>query len=87
VLGRPLLGKLNDAEKQLFTEVLAQAASKATDSIRDSEQKLPAEFEKLGKSVTRPDREAFRKVAVPAHLGPDGLAYWTKEQYEALQAL
>jgi tripartite ATP-independent transporter DctP family solute receptor len=87
VLGRPLLGKLNDDEKKVFAEVLTQAASKSTDAIRDSEQKLPAEFEKLGKSVTRPDREAFRKVAIPAHLGPDALAFWTKEQYDALQAL
>ena len=87
VLGQPLLRKLNDGEKALFTDVLKQAASKATDAIRDSEQKLPAEFKKLGKDVTSPDREAFRKVALPAHLGPEGLSYWTKEQYAALQAL
>jgi tripartite ATP-independent transporter DctP family solute receptor len=86
-LGRPLLGKLNDGEKKTFAEVLTQAASKATDAIRESEQKLPEEFEKLGKAVTRPDREAFRKVALPAHLGPEALAFWTKEQYEQLQAL
>lgn len=86
-LGRPLLGKLNEDEKKIFAEVLAQAASKATDAIRDSEQKLPAEFEKLGKAVTRPDREAFRKVAIPAHLGTEGLSYWSKEQYAALQDL
>lgn len=86
-LGQPLLRKLSDAEKQTFAEVLMQAASKATDAIRDSEQKLPAEFEKLGKAVTRPDREAFRKVAIPAHLGPEALAFWSKEQYEQLQAL
>jgi tripartite ATP-independent transporter DctP family solute receptor len=86
-LGRPLLSKLDDGEKKIFAEVLAQAASNSTDAIRESEQKLPAEFEKLGKTVTRPDRDAFRKVAIPAHLGPDALAYWTKEQYEALQKL
>lgn len=86
-IGRPTLAKLNDAEKGLFAEVLAQAASKATDAIRESEQKLPAEFEKLGKAVTRPDREAFRKVAAPALLGPEALAFWSKEQYEQLQAL
>jgi tripartite ATP-independent transporter DctP family solute receptor len=86
-LGQPMLAKLSDSEKQLFGEVLTQAAAKATDSIRDSEQKLPAEFEKLGKAVTRPDREAFRKVAIPAHLGPEALAFWTKEHYDQLQAL
>ena len=87
VLGQPLLGKLNDGEKTVFAEVLTQAAAKATDAIRESEQKLPDEFVKLGKAVTRPDREAFRKVAIPAHLGPEALAFWTKEQYEQLQAL
>jgi len=87
VLGRPLLAKLNADEKKIFAEVLSQAAEKATNAIRESEQKLPAEFEKLGKIVTRPDRAAFIKVAQPAHLGADGLAFWTKEQYEALQAL
>jgi TRAP-type C4-dicarboxylate transport system substrate-binding protein len=82
-----MLAKLSEPEKQIFAEVLSQAAGKATDAIRDSEQKLPAEFEKLGKAVTRPDREAFRKVALPAHLGPEALAFWNKEQYEQLQAL
>ena len=87
VLGRPLLAKLSADEKKIFEEVLKQAADKATDAIRASEQKLPAEFEKLGKTVTRPDRATFIKIAQPAHLGPDGLAFWTKEQYDALQAL
>lgn len=87
VIGSPLWKKLSDEDKKVFSEVLTQAANKATDAIRDSEQKLPAEFEKLGKTVTRPDREAFRKVAIPVHTGPEGLAFWTKEQYDALQAL
>jgi tripartite ATP-independent transporter DctP family solute receptor len=86
-LGQPLMGRLNDAEKGLFAEVLTQAAGKATDAIRESEQRLPAEFEKLGKTVTRPDREAFRRVAIPAHLGPEALAFWNKAQYDQLQAL
>jgi tripartite ATP-independent transporter DctP family solute receptor len=86
-LGAPMLTKLSEPEKAIFAEVLTEAASKATDQIRESEQKLPAEFEKLGKAVTRPDREAFRKVAIPAHLGPEALAFWTKEHYDQLQAL
>src|SRR5262245_20915090 len=86
-LGQPTLAKLNDAEKGLFAEVLSQAASKATDAIRESEQRLPAEFEKLGKTVTRPDRDAFRRVAIPAHLGPEALAFRSKAQYDQLQAL
>jgi tripartite ATP-independent transporter DctP family solute receptor len=86
-LGQPMLSKLSEPEKALFAEVLAEAAAKATDQIRESELKLPAELEKLGKTVTRPDREAFRKVALPSHLGAEALAFWSKEQYEQLQAL
>ena len=41
----------------MFAEVLKEAASKATDSIRASEQKLADEFRKLGKTVVEPDRE------------------------------
>jgi tripartite ATP-independent transporter DctP family solute receptor len=87
VLGAPMLGKLSGPEKDLFAEVLAQAASKATDQIRAAELSLPPELEKLGKTVTRPDREAFRKIAAPALLGPEALAFWTKDHYEQLQAL
>ncbi len=87
VVGRPTLAKLSEDEKKIFAEVLTEASSRATAAIRDAEQKLPAEFEKLGKKVTRPDRATFMKIAQQAHLGPDGLAFWTKEQYDALQAL
>jgi tripartite ATP-independent transporter DctP family solute receptor len=86
-LGAPILGKLSKPEQDIFAEVLAQAASKATDAIRKAELALPPELEKLGKTVTRPDRAAFQKVAAPQLLGPEALAFWTKEQFEQLQAL
>jgi TRAP-type C4-dicarboxylate transport system substrate-binding protein len=86
-LGAPMLGKLSKPEQDIFAEVLAQAASKATDAIREAELKLPPELEKLGKTVTRPDRTAFQKIAAPQLLAPEALAFWSKEQYEQLQAL
>jgi tripartite ATP-independent transporter DctP family solute receptor len=87
VLGSHVVAKLNDSEKKIFEEVLMQAASKATDSIRAQEQSLAAEFKKLGKTVIEPDREAFRKVALPLHNDPSAGAGWTKAEYDALQAL
>jgi TRAP-type C4-dicarboxylate transport system substrate-binding protein len=87
VIGAPVLGRLSAGEKDIFAEVLAQAASKATDQIRAAELSLPPELEKLGKTVTRPDRSAFSRVAAPALLGPEALAFWTKAHYDQLQAL
>ena len=45
--------------------MLIQAAAKATDQIRASEQKLADEFRKLGKTVVEVDRAAFRAAALP----------------------
>jgi TRAP-type C4-dicarboxylate transport system substrate-binding protein len=70
-----------------FNEVLMEAASKATEAIRASEQKLVDEFRKLGKTVVEVDREAFIAAAKPLHNDPDAGAGWTKEQYEAFLAL
>ena len=77
--------KLNDAEKKIFQDVLAEAADKATKQIRDSEQKLADEFRKLNKTVIEPDRAAFRAAALPLH--NDGSGGWSKAEYDALQAL
>ena len=74
-----------DDEKKTFNDVLLQAAAKATDQIRASEQKLADEFRKLGKTVVEVDRAAFRAAALPLH--NDGSGGWSKEQYDALQAL
>ena len=51
IVGSHVWAKLTDDEKKIFEEVLAQAAGKATDAIRASEQKLVDEFKKLGKNV------------------------------------
>ncbi len=85
IVGSHVWAKLSDDEKKIFNEVLIQAASKATDQIRASEQKLADEFKKLGKTVIEPDREAFRKAAIPLH--NDGSGGWSQAEYDALQAL
>jgi tripartite ATP-independent transporter DctP family solute receptor len=85
IVGNHMWSKLSEEEKKTFNEVLIQAAAKATDQIRASEQKLADEFRKLGKAVVEVDRAAFRAAALPLH--NDGSGGWTKEQYDALQAI
>jgi tripartite ATP-independent transporter DctP family solute receptor len=85
IVGSHVWAKLNDADKKVFEEVLGEAAVKATNQIRTSEQKMAEEFRKLGKTVIEPDRAAFRTAALPLH--NDGSGGWSQAEYDALQAL
>jgi tripartite ATP-independent transporter DctP family solute receptor len=87
IVGSHVWGKLSDAEKKTFEEVLTQAAARVTDAISDQESKLAAEFRKLGKTVVDVDREAFRKAAAPLHNDASAGAGWTKAEYDELQKL
>jgi len=87
IVGAPVWAKLSDADKKVFEEVLAQAAAKASDEIRASEQKIADQLRKLGKTVVEVDREAFRKAAVPLHNDAGAGAGWSRAEYDALQAL
>jgi TRAP-type C4-dicarboxylate transport system substrate-binding protein len=87
IVGAGVWAKLTDDEKKIFTEVLIAAAGRATDQIRTAELKLADELRKLGKTVIEPDREAFRKAAMPLHNDASSGAGWTKAEYDALQAL
>ena len=87
IVGSHVWSKLSDADKKVFEEVLTQAAAKASDEIRASEQKIADELRKLGKTVVEVDREAFRKAAVPLHNDAAAGAGWTQAQYDELQAL
>ena len=70
--------------KRQVTEVLRQAADRATDEIRRQEQVLPEWFKGQGKTVQNPDRAAFRAACVPLHNDGTG---WTRQQYDRLQGL
>jgi TRAP-type C4-dicarboxylate transport system substrate-binding protein len=85
IVGTHVWSKMSDADKKVFEEVLSEAALRATNQIREAELKLGEEFKKLGKTVVTPDREAFRKAALPLH--NDGSGGWTQAQYDALQAI
>jgi tripartite ATP-independent transporter DctP family solute receptor len=87
IVGSAVWAKLSDADKKVFEEVLAQAAAKASDDIRVSEQKIADQLRKLGKTVVEVDREAFRKAAVPLHNDASAGAGWSQAEYDALQAL
>jgi tripartite ATP-independent transporter DctP family solute receptor len=87
IVGAPVWAKLSDADKKVFEEVLAQAAGKASDEIRASEQQIADQLRKLGKTVVQVDREAFRKAAVPLHNDASAGAGWSRAEYDALQAL
>jgi tripartite ATP-independent transporter DctP family solute receptor len=87
VVGNHVWSKLTPDEQKIFADVLKEAASKATDAIATSEKTLAGEFKKLGKTVVEPDREAFRKAAIPLHNDASAGAGWTQAQYDELQAL
>jgi tripartite ATP-independent transporter DctP family solute receptor len=87
IVGSHVWSKLTPDEQKIFAEVLKQAASNATDAIAASEKVMAAEFTKLGKTVITPDREAFRKAAIPLHNDASAGAGWTQAQYDELQAL
>ncbi len=87
IVGTHVWAKLSDADKKVFEEVLMQAAAKASDQIRESEQKIADELRKLGKTVVTVDREAFRQAAVALHNDAAAGAGWSKAEYDAFQAL
>ena len=87
IVGSHVWAKLDDNEKKIFNDVLIEAASKVSDEIRASEQKLAEEFRKLGKTVVEVDRAAFRKAALPLHNDPAAGGGWSQAEYDALQAL
>jgi tripartite ATP-independent transporter DctP family solute receptor len=87
IVGGHAWAKLDDGQKKIVNEVLLEAAAKATDQIRASEQKLADEFRKLGKTVIEVDRKPFIAAAAPLHNDPAAGAGWTKAEYDALQAL
>jgi TRAP-type C4-dicarboxylate transport system substrate-binding protein len=87
IVGSHVWPKLSDSEKKVFEEVFSQAAVKASDTIRVSEQKTADELRQLGKTVVDVDREAFRKAALPLHNDAGAGAGWSQAEYDALQAL
>jgi len=83
----PLWRRLSAADRALFEETWREASNRATYAIRIAEETLPDWFRAQGRTVTLPDRAAFRAAALPLHNDPEAGAGWTREQYDRLQAL
>jgi tripartite ATP-independent transporter DctP family solute receptor len=58
--------KLSDADKKIFTDVMQEAATRATNEIRKREGELVDEFKKKGINVVEVNRNEFRDRIVKA---------------------
>jgi len=86
IVGGHVWTKLSDADKKAFETVFREAAEKSNAEIARSEQALVTEFStKYGKTVVNSDRDAFKKVFAPFHVGKD--VPWDKALYDKVQAI
>ena len=77
--------KLPEADKKLFSEVLREASTRATNDIAEAETRLVADFQKRGVSVIKVDRGPFITAVQKALTSPD--APWPKALYDRVQAI
>jgi tripartite ATP-independent transporter DctP family solute receptor len=86
IVGGHVWSKLSDADKKAFTDVFNEAAVKSNAEIEKSENQLATDFgTKYGRTVVKSDREAFKKVFAPFHVGKD--VPWDKALYDRVQAI
>lgn len=78
-------GKLSEADKKLFSEVLWEASTRSTADIVDAENRLVTEFQKRGVSVMKVDRAPFIAALQKSLTAPD--APWPKALYDKVQAI
>lgn len=78
-------GKLSDADKKLFSEVLWEASTRSTADIVEAENRLVTEFQKRGVSVMKVDRAPFIAALQKPLTAPD--APWPKALYDKIQAI
>lgn len=78
--------QLSQKDREILSNVLEEAAQKATQDILKSEENLVSWFEEQGTTVNEDvDRDAFREAVRP-HLTGDDVA-WSKETFKKLQAI
>jgi tripartite ATP-independent transporter DctP family solute receptor len=85
LVSKTLWSQLSDADKQIFTEVMQQAAERATKIIEEREQKLVATFKEKGIEVTEVDKADFEKT-VNETVKLDDFGY-VKEDWDAIRAI
>ncbi len=64
VVSKTLWGNLSDADKAIFTEVLQEAAARATKIIEERENKLVDTFKSQGINVVTVDKADFEKTVL-----------------------
>jgi tripartite ATP-independent transporter DctP family solute receptor len=77
--------KLSDADKKIFSDVMAEAAEKTGRDIMASETRLTEEFKKKGLNVITVDKNAFREAVLKATKPTD--QGYRQADYDKIQAL
>ncbi|HEX7892086.1 MAG TPA: sialic acid TRAP transporter substrate-binding protein SiaP [Ramlibacter sp.] len=84
-VGPHVWNKLSDADKKIFTDVMQEAATNATNDIKKRETELVTEFRKKGINVVEVDRNAFRDRIVKA-VDMSTMGY-DKKDWDRIQAI
>jgi tripartite ATP-independent transporter DctP family solute receptor len=84
-VGPHVWNKLTDAEKQIFTEVMLEAAARGTADILKREAELVEEFKKKGLTVTNVDRGQFQQAVLKAV--PMETMGYDKKDWDRIQAI
>jgi tripartite ATP-independent transporter DctP family solute receptor len=85
LISKTLWSQLSDADKQIFTEVMQQAAERATKIIEEREQKLVGTFKDKGIDVAEVDKSDFEKT-VNETVKLEDFGY-VKEDWDAIRAI
>jgi TRAP-type C4-dicarboxylate transport system substrate-binding protein len=85
VVSKNLWSQLSDADKQIFTDVMQEAAERATKIIEEREKKLVETFKQRGIDVAEVDKADFEaNVMEKTKLEDFG---YNKEDWEAVRAI
>jgi len=85
LISKTLWSQLSDTDKQIFTEVMQQAAERATKIIEEREQKLVGTFKEKGIDVAEVDKSDFEKT-VNETVKLEDFGY-VKEDWDAIRAI
>jgi tripartite ATP-independent transporter DctP family solute receptor len=85
IVGAPAWGKLSEADRKTFDDVLWESSSRASQDILDAENRLVTDFEKRGKTVVKVDRAPFAAAVRGPLTAAD--APWPRELFDRIQAI
>lgn len=85
VVSKQLWASLSDEDKQIFTEVMQEAAERATKIVQDREAALVEKFRNDGIGVNEVDRADFEKTVIEK-VALEEFGY-NKEDWEAIRAI